>query len=266
MNNIAFLTDWGISSYYVSVCKSVIKKINGNCDIIDITHNAGHFNIKKYAAIITRACKDFEYGTVFLCVVDPSVGSSRKAIAFETLKKKLYFVGPDNGLFSYVIDEYEVKEAYELTNKNFYYKSEHSSTFHGRDIFSPAAAYISKGISLNHFGPKVENLVTFNIKKPKIENNQITCDFLYKDDFGNIETNLNYYLLSNKDLGKKFMVEINGIKKEIVFVKNYSEVKKNELLIHLDSSGYYEISKNMGNAAQEFNIDNQFEGEVKIFF
>jgi hypothetical protein len=119
---------------------------------------------------------------------------------------------------------------------------------------------------LNHFGPKVENLITFNIKKPKIKNNQIICDFLYKDDFGNIETNLDYNFLNNKNSGKKFMVEINGIKKEIVFVKNYSEVKKNKLLIHLDSSGYYEISKNLGNASEEFDIDNQFEGEVKIFF
>jgi len=265
MNVIAFLTDWGLSSYYVSVCKSVIKRINKNADIIDITHSAGHFNIKKYAALIFRACRDFEEGTVFLCVVDPTVGSPRKPIALKTSKYNYYFVGPDNGLFTFVIQEYGVEESVELADKRFFYKTVYSSTFHGRDIFAPVAAYISKGISIDHFGPKTEKLVTFDVQKPIIEDNKIICDYLYSDDFGNIETNFSSDYLENLDLGKKVTVEINGTKNIARTVKNYAEVKKGELLLHVDSSGYYEISANQSNAANKFNLTDDFEGKVKIY-
>ncbi|POZ92156.1 SAM hydrolase/SAM-dependent halogenase family protein [Petrotoga halophila] len=266
MNHIAFLTDWGLSSYYVSVCKSVIKRINKNTDIIDITHSAGHFNIRKYAALILRAARDFEEGTVFLCVVDPTVGSSRKPIALKTSKYNYYFVGPDNGLFTFLMQEFGVKESVELSDNRFFYKTDYSSTFHGRDIFAPVAAYISKGISIDHFGPKTEKLITFDVQKPIIEDNKVICDYLYSDDFGNIETNLSSNYLEHLDIGKEVTVEINGIKEVVRFVKNYSEVKKGELLLHVDSSGFYEVSANQSNAANKFNITDDFEGKIKINF
>jgi len=265
MNLIAFLTDWGLSSYYVSVCKSVIKRINKNADIIDITHSAGHFNIKKYAALIFRACRDFEEGTVFLCVVDPTVGSPRKPIAIKTSKCNYYFVGPDNGLFTFVMKEFGVEESVELSDKRFFYKSDYSSTFHGRDIFAPVAAYLSKGITIDHFGPKIEKLITFDAQNPIIEGNKVICDFLYSDDFGNIETNLPSNYLEHLDLGKNLTVEINGTKNAVRLVNNYSEVKKDELLLHVDSSGFYEISANQSNAAHKFNITDDFEGKIEIY-
>lgn len=266
MRQIAFLTDWGLSSYYVGVTKSVIKQINENVEIIDITHSAGHFNIKKYGCILHRASFDFPTETVFLCVVDPTVGSNRKPIALQTIQNNLFFVGPDNGLFSLVIEEFGLKKAVELSNEKYYYKKR-SLTFHGRDIFAPVAAYLSKGITLNEIGKEIEyeDIETFKIKKPEITNNRLIFEYLYSDDFGNIETNLTPKYLSKITSKSFFEVEINGIKKEAFLVNNYSEVGKGDLIIHLDSSGYYEIAVNQGNASKVFNISEDFDGQIKLY-
>jgi hypothetical protein len=127
------------------------------------------------------------------------------------------------------------------------------------------AAYISKGINIDHFGPKTEKLANLDVQRPIIEDNKIICDYLYSDDFGNIETNLSSNYIEHLDLSKKVTVEINGTKEVVRVVKNYSEVKKGELLLHVDSSGFYEISANQSSAANKFNLTDDFEGKIKIY-
>jgi len=140
---IAFMTDWGFSNYYVGVAKAVIKSINPNVEIIDLIHGIEPFNVRMAMHVLHRAVPDFPRDTVFLVVVDQGVGTARKAIAFRD-KEGRHFVGPDNGVFTLVIEDYGIDEIRELTNRDYFYRRKPSHTFHGRDIFAPVAAHIQR--------------------------------------------------------------------------------------------------------------------------
>ena len=161
---IALLTDFGTKDYFVGAMKGVILGINENAGIIDITHEIEPQNISE-ASFTLRACyKNFPSHTIFVAIVDPGVGSKRRAILVET--EDYFFIAPDNGLLSFVFNESEDFTVYEITNEKFFYHPV-SKTFHGRDIFAPCAAHLSKKMLPSEFGKEINDFINFSETKPR---------------------------------------------------------------------------------------------------
>jgi len=258
------MSDWGCVNYYVGVAKSVIKMINPSSEIIDLTHGIEPFNVRMAAYMLERAARDFPEGTVFLVVVDQGVGTERYPIAMET-KNGYYFVGPDNGVFTKVIERFGLKRAVILENEEYFYKGKVSYTFHGRDIFAPAAAYIDRGVDIEKFGREISKLVLFEDKEPAIEGSKIKGVLAYYDGFGNLETNIpaNFMEKIGKKFGDTVNVNIGGKFLRIAYVKAFGDVNTGDFLIHEDSSGYLEISVNQGSAKEA--IKNPQGSDVEIW-
>lgn len=186
---IAILTDFGNKDHYTGVMKGVIRGISPFADMIDISNEVAAGDIRSAAFILESSYKYFPQNTVFLCVIDPGVGNNRRAIAVESDNR--FFVAPDNGLLTPVILSSKNFKAVSLTNPVFQL-SQVSSTFHGRDIFAPAAAYISKKVELEEFGEKIEkdSLIILDNYSAKIEDNTISGNIVHTDTYGNLITDI----------------------------------------------------------------------------
>ncbi|NLJ49690.1 MAG: SAM-dependent chlorinase/fluorinase [Candidatus Atribacteria bacterium] len=251
MHFIAFLTDWGTASYYVGIAKSVMKQINPGVEIIDITHDIQPFNIREAMYILQRTFPDFPSGTIFCSVVDYGVGTERFPIAVELINGS-FLVGPDNGTFTLLFEQYPVKKTVLLQNPSSFFRLSPSYTFHGRDIFAPVSARISMGIPLEHFGPIINNFQTLSVNRPNLHHHTITGEIAFCDRFGNIETNIPGQLLNNFELqpGDPLSIVMNGRSFDAVFFEAYGMLKKGQILVHTDSSGFVEIAVNQGNAKE----------------
>src|SRR6266699_6658154 len=186
---IALMTDFGLADGDVGVMKGVIAGICPDVHIIDITHDVDPQNIASGAWILASAYRFFPKNTVFVCVVDPGVGSSRRAIAVHA--GDWFFVGPDNGLFRYILQEQPVHAVHLLSNPA-YHLSYVSSTFHGRDIFAPVGAHLAQGISISEMGTMLDpsTLQRINIEPPARHGKNIDARIIHIDNFGNLITNV----------------------------------------------------------------------------
>ncbi|SHE43901.1 hypothetical protein SAMN02745164_00440 [Marinitoga hydrogenitolerans DSM 16785] len=255
---IAFFTDWGNDSYYVGVCKAVMKSINKDVEIIDVLHETKKFDPKVNAYILHRFSKDFPEGTIFLSVIDAGVGSNRKPIIMKAKKRNFYFIAPDNGLLTLVAEEYGIDRLIEISNENYYFRKRYSTTFHGRDIFSPAAAYLSKGVPIEKLGNEIDIINLFRYKTPEIKNESIEGEVIFFDTFGNVQTNIPSELgetLFKKD--DEVIVHFENKKFKAYYERVFSDVLPGELLIHPESSGFLEIAVNQGNAKELLNLDSE---------
>ena len=239
---IALLTDFGTSDYYVGAMKGVILSIDPSAVIVNITHEVAPQNIAS-AAFILRACyRDFPDGTIFLCVVDPGVGSERRAIIAQT--DRYIFVGPDNGLFSFVLDERAT--LYAIENEAYFHQPV-SSTFHGRDIFAPAAAHISKGVAPNEFGPRIDDPVVLAESKSRhLDENTIEGRVIHIDRFGNLVTNI-----LAKSANRSSKIDIAG--ETIVSLQSSYAAAGSGPFAIVGSAGFIEISVKNGSAAEKLN-------------
>lgn len=237
---IALLTDFGTKDYFVGAMKGAILSINENAKIIDITHEIEPQNIAS-ASFTLRVCyKNFPQKTIFVAVVDPGVGSNRRAILVET--EHYYFIAPDNGLLSFVYEEAESFRVFELTNEK-YFAEKVSATFHGRDLFAPFAAHLSKGISANEFGAEIQEFT-----QNSTENNE--PKIIHIDRFGNLITNL-----KRENLPENFALEIGG--KRIEKLQNfYAEAAKSEVFMIFGSAGFLEIVVFQDSAQEILNAKN----------
>jgi len=243
---ITLTTDFGDEDYYVGAMKGVILGINSDSNIVDITHKIPRHDIFKAAITIRNFSRYFPEDSIHVVVIDPGVGSERKPIAIET--EHGVFVGPDNGVFSFIMESVEKSDIYEITNSDFMLDNA-SCTFHGRDIFAPVAAHTSKGIDICEVGVKIASPVLLNISKP-IENEAgIHGEVIYTDSFGNLVTNITTEMLN----GCKSICIDNFVIDAVA--SSYRDVKTGELLAIIGSSGYLEISVNQGSAADR--IKNQ---------
>ncbi|HOK87958.1 MAG TPA: SAM-dependent chlorinase/fluorinase [Fervidobacterium sp.] len=249
---IAFMTDWG-NSHYVGICKGVIRNIS-DTEIIDLIHNITPYNVREAMHILDRSIDWFPEKTVFLVVVDHGVGTARKAIAVET--EKYYFVAPDNGVLTLALEKYQPKRIVDLTNKKYHTGA--SKTFHGRDIFAPAAAYITKGI-FEELGSRLPNYGTLPHRKAIINQNTIYGEVAYFDKFGNLETNIPFSWVENKDNVK---LKQGNKAIEVPVVEAYADVNEGELLLHEDSTGYIEIAINKGTAREKLKYSEGSEVEI----
>ena len=256
MSIITLITDFGIEDAYVGVMKGVALSINPAASFVDITHHISPQDIVQAAYIIKTSYPYFPEGTVHIIVVDPGVGSERAIIALEM--KGQFFLAPDNGVLTLLLDEGKIDALVRVEDKR-YFLNTISQTFHGRDIFAPIGAHISKGIKIKEMGPPLERqeLIQLNIQKPYIsKQGELVGTVVAVDHFGNIATNIDERCL--KKLYKK-----NQVKKlEILIGKNrikglsdsYSSVKHHHPLAIIGSFGYLEIALNQGNAGRYFKV------------
>ena len=239
---IALITDFGTRDHFVAAMKGTIVSIDPSATIVDITHEIDPQNVREAAFSLAACYRDFPVGTVFVAVVDPGVGSDRRGIAAASGGH--YFVGPDNGALSFALkDEAKVVEL----NRSEYFAERVSNTFHGRDIFAPVAAHISKGIWLEEFGPVIHDAVILNYPKPIESGDSIAGEIIHIDRFGNLITNL-----TRDRLPEKFRIELGG---HIISKHggSYSEAARGEIITIVGSSEYIEIAANLASAEQLTN-------------
>ena len=246
------MTDFGEDDFFVASLKGVIAGINPRVRIVDITHNVPSFDLTAANFILFSCYKYFPSGTIFLAVIDPGVGSSRRILLAKT--KKYFFIAPDNGLLTMVLEEEKIEKIREVANKKYFLEFS-SRTFEGRDKMAPVAAWLSKGIQSREFGPEISSFRKLKVEKPQIKRNEIIGRVLYIDKFGNLITNIRAEildLLSEKTGKKKFFLKIKG-KDIFSFVNSYSEANKGELVFLVGSTGMIEIASREDSASQKLS-------------
>ncbi len=257
---IALLTDFGLTDHYVACVKGSILSINPEANIQDVCHAIKPQAIREGAFLLREAYRVFPEGTIFVAVVDPGVGSSRKAICVQTSKG--YLVGPDNGILSLALSEEPTYEIRLIQNDQFFRKPV-SSTFHGRDIFGPVAAWLSQKDIFKEVGEKIETIKDLEISKPKLTGNFLIGEIVYIDQFGNSITNIKKE--SAKKLGKEIspsaQIEVASkhLSRLCVF---FSEGQAKELISVWNSSGFLELAVPNGSAETEFKL--KVGDEVKV--
>jgi len=250
---ITLLSDFGLRDAYVAEMKAVILSINPDARIVDISHEIEKFNIRMGAFMLACATPYFPEGTIHVAVVDPGVGTKRCPIIIQT--KRSSYVGPDNGLLVLSAQKEKISHIYHIRSPK-YVRPKISTTFHGRDIFAPAAAHLSLGCSPSQFGPEIENYVVPQFAKPRMKKDELIGEVMYIDDFGNIVTNI-----SSKDLeeletriGDLLNARIGRKTFEMRFCSTYGDVPAKTPLAVVGSHDFLEISINQGNASQTLNL------------
>jgi len=253
---IVFMTDFGTANDAVAICKAVMVGIAPDARILDITHQVTPYSIEEGSRFLEAVTPYYAAGTVFVAVIDPGVGTSRKAVVVKS-KKGQYFVLPDNGLVTPVLDRDGLESAREITNLDWIIQAPISSTFHGRDIFSPVGAHLAAGWDFNLVGPEVGQLVRLNPKTATTADNGIQGDIIGLDDpFGSLITNIpgDEFKQLGYRFGEKVVVEINKKPVTLPFVKTFMEVAVGEPLLYVDSRGRVGVAVNQGNYSRMFNI------------
>jgi S-adenosylmethionine hydrolase len=246
---ITLTTDFGLQDPYAAEMKAVILGICPNATIIDVTHEIGKFNVRMGAYVLASAVPFFPKGTIHVAVVDPGVGTRRRAILIRT--KQGFFVGPDNGLLILAAGKQGLDGVYELANPRFMLPRV-SSTFHGRDMFAPAAAHLANGVEPEEFGPEIRDVEKPAFAKVAAEDGVLVGEVLHVDGFGNVVTNITAEKVARLGLRGWLETELSGCKLRLRFCKAYGEAPPQEPLALIGSHGYLEISVNQGSAAEKF--------------
>ena len=241
---IALLTDFGTKDGFVGAVKGVIKSINLHADIIDISHDVDSFDILEASIILNAVYKYFPKGTIFVSVVDPGVGTKRKAIIVET--ENYYFVAPDNGLLTLPLKKEKIIKIVSIENPNYTLKRD-TETFHGRDIFAPVSAYLSLGIPIVNFGKELKDYTKISFPEVKKEKNAFIGEIIKFDKFGNAITNIEEL---PKNIKKIYVRDIPVEK----ICKNFQEGVKGKLNLIKGSFGFYEVFTPENSAKDLFNL------------
>ena len=247
---ITLTTDFGLKDPYAAEMKAVILGICPAAVIVDITHEISKFNVRMGAYVLASAAPYFPKGTIHVAVVDPGVGTRRRSILIQT--KKGFFVGPDNGLLALAAENQGIKHIYEITNLKFML-SKVSSTFHGRDVFAPAAAHLASGVNPAEFGPEIREAAKPEFAKVTRRKSLLVGEVLHVDNFGNIITNINETKIARIRVKDAVNVELPDNKLNLKFCGAYADAEPNEPLALIGSQGYLEIALNQGDAAAKFN-------------
>lgn len=255
---IVFMTDFGVVDDSVAICKGVMYSIMPEVRIVDLSHQVTPFSILDGARFLYGATPYFPAGTVFVVVIDPTVGSPRKAIVAKS-KRGQYFVLPDNGLLTLVEQRDGIAGVHEIANTDWMIGSKLSSTFHGRDIFSPAGAHVARGDDWTKAGPEVPvaSLVRLDLKAPKLDERGLSAEVIATDGpFGNLVTNVdaNEFLKLGYERGQQVPVKIAGKDLSIKFVKTFSDVPLGQPLLYIDSRGRLAMAVNQKSFAAEYGV------------
>jgi hypothetical protein len=250
-NIVAMMTDFGGPDPYVGVMKGVILGIHQNAVIVDLSHDIAPGDIRSAAFALRMAIDYFPKGTIFLTVVDPGVGTSRRGIAVEIAGRT--FVGPDNGLLSWVLESSEFDRGVELTNEDFFLPNA-SGTFHGRDIFAPVAAHLCNGTSIEELGKPIDDIIRFDLPKICATESSLQGEVVYIDRFGNLLTNIkNEEFIRWRDGIGGGAVRVNLGSMEIKdFGRTYGIVMRDHPVIVFGGEGVLEVAVNGGTASESF--------------
>ena len=254
---VVFMTDFGVVDDAVAICKGVMYGITPNLRIVDLTHQVTPFSIQDGARFLFGATPYFPAGSVFVVVIDPGVGSARKPVVVKS-KRGQFFVLPDNGLMTMVEDRDGIEGIREITNQDWMIGAKISSTFHGRDIFSPVGSRVARGDDWTQIGPELKQLVRLDLKPAKVDERGLTGEVIALDGpYGNLITNINAedFLKLGYQRGEKLKVTIAGREIEMPFVKTFSDVPLKQPLLFIDSRGRVSFAVNQGSFASAYGIE-----------
>ena len=261
MSIITLTTDFGLADGYVGTMKGIILGIAPTVTIVDISHDISPQDVREAAYTLYAAYPYFPQGTIHVVVVDPGVGSDRRAIALRT--PQATFVAPDNGVLSYVVAGERVEEMVHLTNPR-YHLSPVSRTFHGRDIFAPAAAHLARGIPLAELGEPLTEIITFSLPRPQVRpDGTIVGEVIHVDRFGNLITSIVPKDLTDHFLLREGIIQIKGLSIRGI-ANNYAEGTPGKLLALIGSSNHLEIAVSGGSASQTLEAEVGDEVLLKV--
>ena len=241
---VTLTTDFGNSDGYVGTMKGVLLRVFPEVRIIDITHQIAPQDTLEASLVLQNAYPYFPVGTIHVVVVDPGVGTDRRQVLLRA--GDYYFVGPDNGTFTRILESERNVDIFEITNPRLMLANV-SQTFHGRDIFAPAAAYLARGVAPEEFGARIEDPVTASIPVPRIYSDQIGGEVIYVDSFGNIVTNITKSQFESAAAGREVEISINGKSIESLQT-SYLDGEQGRTLALFGSSGLLEIAVAGGRA------------------
>jgi S-adenosylmethionine hydrolase len=248
---ITLTTDFGLKDPYVAEMKAVILGISPKATIVDITHAIEKFNIRMGAYVLASASSYFPAGTIHVTAVDPGVGTKRTPILIQT--KNNYYIGPDNGVLALAAKNQGIEHIYEISNRKLMLPKI-SNTFHGRDVFAPAAAHLANGMPPANFGPETHNIVMPEFAKILRRKNVLMGGVLHIDDFGNIITNFGETEIKLINAKNIIAIKLKNVRLRLKLCKAYADVEPHEPLAIMGSHNFLEISVNQGNAAEVFKI------------
>ena len=245
---ITLTTDFGLKDPYVAEMKGAILTINPNANVVDISHGVDKFNVRMGAFMLASAAPFFPKGTIHLAVVDPGVGTERRAILVGT--KQGFFVGPDNGVLMLAAQAQGIEHVYELANAKFMLPQV-SCTFHGRDIFAPAAAYLGKGVDAKEFGPEITDAVIPKFTAVERKDGSLFGEVLHVDAFGNVITNI---AKNEASTAKAVKVNLHHISLQLTITQTYGQAKPQESIALIGSHGFLEFALNQGSFADKYRV------------
>jgi S-adenosylmethionine hydrolase len=257
---VAFLSDFGTRDHYAGTLKAVVLSVCPDANLVDIGHEIPAHDVLAGALELAACYRYFPAGTIFLVVVDPGVGSSRRGIAADCGDYK--FVAPDNGVLSAVFLETPPRKVIELTERK-YARATVSRTFEGRDRFAPAAGWLAKGIALVSMGKTVSNYHVIDLPRPGVAADRLAGEVVRVDRFGNLITNIDRRALEQFAGGRPIAITI-GDRDIARIVATYAEAPPGELCALFGSTDHLEIAVNAGDAAQVLGLTRGARAGVRL--
>jgi hypothetical protein len=250
---VTLLSDFGLHDPYVAEMKAVLLSTANDVSIVDITHDIPKFSVRTGAFVLASSFSYFPPGTVHVAVVDPGVGSGRRAVAVRG--SRYFFVGPDNGLLMPAVRMDRPFQIREITNARFT-RPTVSSTFHGRDVFAVTAGMLLKGESFRSVGTVVLDPAEAAFPQPRAVEGGFDCEVVHVDGFGNAVTSIHESRLRESEIkpGAIVGVSVGRARIRIPFERTYSDVGKGRLVALIGSHDFLEFSMNQGNAARKLRI------------
>lgn len=262
MGLVAFLSDLGLGDYYVGAVKAVIKRMCPFCEVIDITHEVKPWSLLDAEYMLTCCYDDFPEETVFLVVVDPGVGTSRRAIVVRA--GGYWFVGPDNGVMAGIIEREGSYRAWAIERVPLVHKSSH--TFHGRDVFAPVAAHLARGGSVEEVGVPVADLARLEKPPTGINGNAVRGYVAHIDRFGNVATSITVDMLRRvgASMGSNLLARVRGREFGVTLFRAFGEAREGELFALVNSCGRLEFAVNKGRASDATGLELGESLEVEV--
>jgi S-adenosylmethionine hydrolase len=252
---LVFLSDFGLSDDSVAICKGVMLEIEPRLRIVDLTHQVRPYSVEDGARFLAGTAPFYPAGTVFVAVVDPGVGGTRKAIVVLSGRGQ-YFVLPDNGLITLVADQDGIRAAREITNPGWM-RTSPSATFHGRDVFAPVGARLARGKDWTEVGPRLENPVRISLPAARADERGLSAEAIAVDGpYGNVVTNItadDFETLRYRP-GDTVLVRLGRRELRLPFVRTFSDVPAGQALLYINSRGRLALAINQGSFAQTYRV------------
>ncbi|MDD5262420.1 MAG: SAM-dependent chlorinase/fluorinase [Methylacidiphilales bacterium] len=238
---IGLMTDYGTRDAYVAQMKGMIYSIYPQARIEDLNHEISVFNLPEASYLVDQTARYFAPGSIFVVVVDPGVGTEQKAIILKTTEGRI-FIGPDNGIFTSVMEREGIESVYELTKPEYFRPGMVSETFHGRDIYGPVAAHVAAGETLSNFGPPLKTVTRLKLDSATRLGTKITAHVVHIDHYGNVITNVPRKLFEQDPTGKLVKVSMDGKVSSLPVVKTYANGPEDRLFAIFNSEDNFELS------------------------